>query len=84
MGVSAFSGVTSSNNEGSTTIEAARARKTIRAVRMPKAENMGMGANPRMANPSIEETAEAARAMPVPLAALRKAFMRLSDLASSS
>ena len=54
------------------------------AVRMPNAENMGIGANPKMANPRIEEAAEATSAMPAPLAAFRKACSRFSDLPISS
>ena len=56
--------VTTNKREGSTIKEAIRARNIITAVSCPYAANIGIGANPSIANPTILDAAEATKATP--------------------
>ena len=76
--------VTTSRRQGSTISDAIRARNTITAVSCPYAANMGIGANPRIANPTMLDAAEATKATPVPLAVILMASVVLLVRFSSS
>jgi hypothetical protein len=76
--------VTIVSSAGNTSIDAVNANAIMVPVRIPYDENIGIGANPITANPPMEEPAEAIRAIPVPLAALRAASDGRIDLFISS
>ena len=81
--VHSFVGVTKNKSGGNTTSDAVSARKIIIAVSCPYEENIGIGANPIMAKPTMLDVADATKATPVPRDACRKA-VNLSGLLLSS
>lgn len=81
--VQSFVGVTKNKSGGNTTSDAVSARKIINAVSCPYEENIGIGANPIMAKPTMLDVADATKATPVPRDARRKA-VNLSGLLLSS
>ena len=63
--------------------DAVSARKIISAVSCPYAENIGMGAKPIIAKPTMLDAADATKATPVPRDVCRKA-VNLSGLLLNS
>ena len=62
--------VTNINRQGSIIRDAISAKKTITAVSWPYDANIGIGANPKITNPTMLDAADDSKATPVPLDAL--------------
>ena len=80
----AWSLVTTNSSDGSTTSDAASARKIMTAVSWPYEANRGMGAKPMIPNPTMLDDADATKATPVPRAACRRAWYLSGALPNSS
>ena len=76
--------VTTSRTLGSTISDTSSEKTIITAVRVPKVTNMGIGANAMTVKPMIDDSAEIAKAPPVPSPARRSAGKRLGSFSNSS